>query len=433
MKAQECLFYCNGTDCNNYSKEEHIIQKGLGGTLSSRNLICNNCNNYFSKAVDLELVSFYSPIAKVLSPFLPGDIKRKKKSSELITEDGERFKIEYNKGKANLSKIYKSCLSDGTLEAINAPVTTTQLELEKIANSYGVTGKSIKTLLLNEVFPNSREGILINVNESLIRAILLDLLELADYASFDKKMPNMAMHPYLNKLRYWVRFGKGIQKLPLTDIFYSFAPISDFLDTLFEHSTFSHRLVVCYDYEKEVLILIAQFFSTMPWVFVIDNISVHNCSMSILYKKALLDGTDQYSVHPKKALINFQNIRWRTFMTTSADACKFAQIKFAQEFQKQNARAYYESDLRADDYIIKRLNHYCISGCNTEDASIDAILKLLESRYQSSEHLPEIIEMAKNRAIEIFSCSNDIEKHRLYVYRECLKCAKEKYGYPTVT
>ena len=118
---------------------------------------------------------------------------------------------------------------------------------------------------------------------------------------------------------------------------------------------------------------------------------VNSCSMSILYKKALLDGDDQYFVDSKKALINIQDIRWRTFVTTSADACKFAQIKFTQEFQKQNARAYFESDLRDDDYIIRRLNYYCINSRNTEDASIDAILKLLESRYQSSEFLPEII------------------------------------------
>lgn len=432
MQAHECLFYCNDIECNDHSKEEHIVQEGLGGTLSSNNLICDSCNKYFSREVDLELVNFYEPITKILAPFLPGDIKRKKKSSELISDNGERHKIEYIKGKANLSKITKSYSHNGELKTILAPTTTSPTTLARIANGHGVTGKAIQTLLVTEHFTNAREGVCLTVNAALIRAILLDILELADYASFTKNLPNIARHQYLSELRYWVRVGKPIKHLPLRNIFYSFAPISDFLDTLFEQSTFSHKLIICFDHEYKVLILIAQFFNTMPWVFVIDNISVHNCSVSILYKKALLDGTDQFFVDSKQALIDIRDIRWRVFVTTSADACEFARIKFEQEFQKQHARAYYESDLRDDDYITKRLNYYCANSCDKENASIDAISKLIESRYQTSEHLSEIIKMTKNKAAEIFSSSAGIDIQRVLIYRECLKCIKEKYGYPKV-
>ena len=432
MRSHECLFYHDNSECNDHIKDEHIIQAGLGGTLSSPNIICDNCNNHFSQVVDSELINFYDPIIKILAPFLSGRCKRKKKKSELISENGEQCSIEYVAGIASLKKISKSYSHDGELDRIIAPASISSQMLEKIANSEGIKGKAVSRMLITEHFTNAVEGVLWDVNATLMRAILLDILELADHASLTQNMPNIARHHYLKDLRFWVRTGRLSKHFPLRNIFYSFAPVSDLLDSLFEPSIFSHRLVICVDHHSNVLILVAQFVNTMPWVFVFENIVVHTCSFSILYKKALIDGKDQFFMDSGHALLDIRDIRWRTFTTTTPDACEFAKIKFVQEYQKQNARAYYESDLRNDTYIKKRLTYYAENSCNKDNASTDAILKLVENRYQGSVHLSDIIRITRDRAGERRANSANMEIQRVSLYRECLKCIKKKYGYPKI-
>ena len=432
MQSHVCLFYHDNSECNNYNKLEHIIQEGLGGTLSSPNIICDNCNNHFSQEVDNELINFYEPIIKILAPFLSGRCKRKKKKSELMSENGEQCHIEYVAGIANLTKINKSYSPDRKLDRILAPASISSQKLEKIANNEGAKSITVSKLLITEHFTNAVEGVCLNVNANLMRAILLDILELADHASLTQNMPNIARHHCLNDLRFWVRTGRFSQHFPLMNIFYSFAPVSDLLDSLFEPSTFSHRLVICFDHDFKVLIFIAQFVNTMPWVFVLENIVVHTCSVSILYKKALIDGKDQFFMDRSHALLDIRDIRWRAFITTTRDACEFAKIKFVQEFQEQNAQAYYESDLRNNTYIKKRLTYYAENSCNKDNASTDAILKLMENRYQGSEHLSDIIRITRDRVGEMWANSANIEIQRVSLYRECLKCIKKKYGYPKI-
>lgn len=430
MKSHECLFYRDNSKCNDYNKSEHIIQEGLGGSLSSPNIICDNCNNHFSQEVDSELVNFYEPIIKILAPFLSGRCKRKKKKSELISENEEQCHIEYVAGIANLKKINKIYSPDGELDRILAPTSTSPQTLEKIAFKEGAKSITVSKPLITEHFTNAVEDVCLNVNTNLVRAILLDILELADHASLTQNMPNIARHHYLNDLRFWVRTGRLSQHFPPKNIYFSFAPVSDLLDSLFEPSTFSHRLVICFDHDSKVLIFVAQFVNTMPWVFVLDNIVVHTCSVSILYKKALIDGKDQFFMDRSHALLDIRDIRWRTFITTTRGACEFAKIKFGQEFQVQNARAYYEFDLRNDTYIKKKLTYYAGNSCNKDNASTDAILQLMENRYQGSEHLSDIIRTTRDLIGK--KLANNIENQQVSLYQGCLKDIKKEYGYPKI-
>ena len=72
---EHCLFFQEYENCNSFSKE-HIIQKKLGGSLASENLICRNCNNYFSQALDNELIKLYKPILINLAPIIGGYLKK---------------------------------------------------------------------------------------------------------------------------------------------------------------------------------------------------------------------------------------------------------------------------------------------------------------------------------------------------------------------
>jgi len=431
MKSHQCLFFHESSNCNNTNSNEHIIQQGLAGTLSSPNIICANCNNFFSQNLDIQITELYEPIIKILSPFLSGKFKRKKKVTKLTSGESEQYDIEYVGGTANLTKIYKRYSSDGQLEII-APCSYSREKLEEIAKSEGAgRTKIFKTAPLTEIFPEATERGFLNVNCILIRAVLLDLLELAYYVSFTGNFPNIAKNQCLNKMRLWIRTGSSFSKFPPKDILYSFAPISDLLDPLFKPSTFSHRLVICFDHKSKVLILVAQFVNTMPWVFILENMFVHSCSVSILYQKALIDGEDQLLTN-KKCVLNIRDIRFRKFSTATHYAIKFAKTKWKQEYDVQNARAHYEFDLRNDRFINEKLTYY-IDNCQSKiNPSVGAIIQLIKRRYQGSPYIEDILEITKKKALQEWTNRGNQKKRRILLYRECLKDIKSKFGYPSI-
>ena len=179
MQSKQCLFYLENSNCNSIASNEHIIQEGLAGTLSSPDIICENCNNYFSRDIDTQLVTLYEPIINILSPLLPGRSKRKKKKTQLITGNDEQYDIEYLGGSVSLAKINKSYSSNGQLGTIVAPSSIPLDNLKGIVHKMGAKVESERTMLITEYFSESHQTISADINSNLIRAILLDVLELA--------------------------------------------------------------------------------------------------------------------------------------------------------------------------------------------------------------------------------------------------------------
>lgn len=54
------------------TRKEHIINASIGGALTSRALVCNSCNEYFSKNIDLAISDKYSMALNILSPVMKG-------------------------------------------------------------------------------------------------------------------------------------------------------------------------------------------------------------------------------------------------------------------------------------------------------------------------------------------------------------------------
>lgn len=431
MQSKRCLFYHKNSNCNSIASDEHIIQQGLAGTLSSSDLICENCNNYFSRDIDTQLVALYEPIINILNPLLPGKLKRKKKKAQLITGEGEQCDIEYLGGSVSLSKINKSYSSNGQLGKIVAPGSIPLDNLKGIVHKMGAKVESERTMLITEYFSETRQAISADINSNLIRAILLDILELAHYVSIKETRISIAKHEALSDLRVWIRSDLHSNCPSIKRIFYSFAPISDILDSLFDASTFSHRIVVCYNRKSKVLILVAQFLNTMPWLFCLEDITNHPHSETILYQKALLDGED-YLHRVNRVVLNSKEIQWRTLSTNTRCACEFAQTKFIQEFKRQFARAHYESDLRNSAFIRDRLAYYTEKS-NDANKSIHAIVELMENRYQASEYLASILSVTRDKATERWDSNVDHESQRVSLYQECLRIVANKYGYPVLS
>ena len=72
LAENDCLFFQETNDCTNEFTAEHIIQQSLGGTLSSPQIICASCNNFFSNNLDKAINDFYKNMYIILSPLLPG-------------------------------------------------------------------------------------------------------------------------------------------------------------------------------------------------------------------------------------------------------------------------------------------------------------------------------------------------------------------------
>ena len=190
------------------------------------------------------------------------------------------------------------------------------------------------------------------------------------------------------------------------------------------------------DYESKTLILFAQFANTMPWVFIIENVVPHFHSVSILYKKALLDGNDQFLVL-NRAVLDIHDIEWRRFSVATKESREFAKSKWLQEIVTQRARAHYEFDLRSYDFIKQRLTYYINNPSGkTKTPKIDAIVKLMQERYQESKYLKDILEITRKKALELWTntlfAGDKRDQKVLSVYRECFKNIKNTFGYPDI-
>jgi hypothetical protein len=368
---------------------------------------------------------------------ISGRLKRNKYKTELISDmpGRDRVDIEYTGGVVNLTKTSCNYNSKGQLEEITAPFSMPIEKLKKIAKHKGAENIVIKQELITERYGGIEKNCF-EVDTTLIRAILCDILELAHYGYIKNMFPNVAKHHCLDDMRFWIRTGLPTNRFPPRDICFAFAPISDILDRLFEPSTFSHRLVVSYDCESNVLILVAQFVNTMPWVFVIENIVASPRHGSILYKKALLDGKDQLWAS-KCAVFDMRDIKWKRFCVNTRYSREFAQTKWLQEIETQRARAHYEYDLRIDDYIKLKLTYYINqSSSKTTTPEIEAIVKRMQELYQESQQLKDILEITRRKSLEIWDSihfpGSQRDQKVLFVYRECLKNIKSAFGYPTV-
>jgi len=428
--TKKCLFYQETNECSNNFSPEHIIQEGLGGSLKSSDLVCVSCNECFGNVVDPVLTDYYRPILEILAPILPGDLKRKKRKTESIP-DSTPLEIHAG-GHAKLRKIIKECDKNGELIGITAPEGKTREEIEAIAqkraNSFEVTSSK------------SYHGVCPLPNQVLLRAIMLDLIELIRYTTKRNGLQDISNHYGLSDVRNWVRHGTPANYLP-TDI--PFAPLSDILDAFFKPSVFSHRLAVSYDANRKSIVFVAEFVNTMPWIMILGHVNVYPSSLSIIYRKDLLTA-ESTQIEPSvmdDAILDFRELEWRRFSSTSYEACEFAWTKFRQQYMDQIGKARYEVDMRSDRGLIDDIGLVCLNyrGLNEGEAAPRIVADLIGVRYMDSPFVHEIKQLSHEKAKSLFSMGAIDRKLDLNeiisVYRVCLKAVahEHSYGYPKHT
>lgn len=427
--TKSCLFHTINDGCGSKFKPEHIIQEGLGGSLKSSEIICADCNKYFGDNVDPVVTGFFKEILLVLSPLLPGDLKRKKLYTESI-RDSTPLLVAPG-GRVEVRKISKRRVDeDGDMIEIKGPLGAKRSDLERIA---GARAQSFE-----RCFEKDDYRINYSINEVLVRAIMLDLLEILKYATIQQKIPNIANHPCLEDLKRWVRHGTQSWNFPPKQV--PFAPISDLLDILFSPCTFSHRLAIIYDHKMSKMLFSAQFVNTMPFVVVLDEVIIDKTSLSVLYQKVLLDDAkSKDSLNTiEQAEINIADLEWRKFSTATKEAQEFALREFYKEYSRRLGKAHYELDMRSCHTLCKDIRDYQIKykTVKQSEAVINTICDLVGSRYIHSPYLNEIKGIAHDITKSRFYINSRESQYTLEdiisIYRDCLKAiaANKGYGYP---
>lgn len=436
MQPQQCLFYQEDNNCNNTSKKEHIIQEGLAGTLSSSDIICGACNEFFSRELDSQLTNFFRAPLHLISPLLAGNLKRK---TQKVMSQAEKLTLKLSAGGVHqFPRIKRIHDKKGRLKKILASTTISREKLETIAKKEGVQYKSISfaNVPITKELENPFTTHSLQLNEAITRAVALDIIELIRYGTLKYSFPDIARHNCLKELRRWIRLGNPYFKESCREVLY--APISDILDPLFKPSTFSHRIVASFDNRSQSLSLVAQFVNTMPWLIVIENVNLHPSSVSILYKKALIDGSDEF-IKENCAVIDVKPLNWRKFSVATPEALEFSKYKFAQEYNFQWGRAIYELDMRRDKELGNTLSMFIdYYQNNVTNPEIEAILEIIKSRYQLSPHINDILIFVRQKSLSMWSMQNAPVQQKLKcalnIYRACLKeiSDNKRYGYPKV-
>jgi len=426
LAENDCLFFHETDDCTNEFTAEHIIQQSLGGTLSSPQLICASCNNFFSYNLDRAINDFYKNLYIILSPLLSG----RRRTIDAETLEGVPLMIESG-GVASVKKIKKKYNANGDLSEIIAPPSVSKKELETIASKTGRISSHSKFVRTPLADFCEYQNMSLGIDDLFIRAVCLDLLEFIRYGTIEKNFPDFSRHTALQGLRSFVRHGYTTHAFRMRGL--PIAWIADLLEQLFAPSTFSHKLAASYNPRDGSLILAAQFFDTLPFALVLESLSVDSRPISLLYKKALLDGKDQFFIE-NKAVLDPKMIALRLFSASKEEyAIRFKKTKFFSSWRGQRERAIYELDMRSDDELLNTLS---IRVENSTDSNpypqVHAIVEVVAIRYSEHPSLSTIREETYQRALCAWKNTtvDSKKKMMLDVYRQCLHSIKQDYGLP---
>lgn len=432
MTRKNCIFHQECDECNDVIKDEHIIQRALGGSLSSKKIICAACNNYFSNTLDRKLTGLYAPIMDVLAPLLPGRLKTRTRRVKSL--GGSQIKF-VSSGGATVDGVQKKYDEKGRLKEILAPESYSRQQLEAIAKKLGcnIQNTSFSATLLGDRPTEGYYQSCVKVDHlAIVRAVSLDILELVRYATVELDFPAIAAHTSLRGLRNLIRNGMWSPSCRLTYCYC--ASIADLVEPLFKASVFSHKMVVSYDRRARSLIIAAQFVDTMPWLIVLEGLNIHSQSISLLHKKALVEGDDQLFV-AQKAVLTTRSIQWRTFSRATSYADSFARIKFLQSYCEQYGRAVYHCDMRDSKEISRTLCNRIVKYRKKETCpQVGAITQVIGIRYCWSPHLGNIKEKLHELALSLWNSDqfqDRTESERtLEIYRLCLQRVVSEYGMP---
>jgi hypothetical protein len=413
MNADSCLFGLESVSCHG-DKLEHIVQEGLGGTLRKPGIICAGCNEHFGRAIDPQICEAFRPIIEIMTPMMPGDLKRR--SSFGTSTSGAKVRFGAGGVVELASPLHIPGVDHHTAyfpdrmseEQVNAHILA---KFGPVRKEPSRATSAELAVVLGPVRPTLFDG-------RVVRAALCDLLELLELASKTGRVPSARIDP-LRPLRRIVY--SGFKDLSAEYDMYRFANMGRELAALFQPAELAHRLVVSYSDSRNLLTLTASFTDTLPLHFQCP-MSLHRRDFTVRYMKALpLGRGDPEPQITDDFVWNDEILKWRPF-GTRAGQFNHARSEFFKSFRDAQRRAFYVLDMEHDETPSSWLEEAVDGGISEREAIREL---LLSSRYAAHSDVGHI-------AVDVESLLPDaVARHEMLVtYRSILATVRAAHGFP---
>lgn len=382
----ECLFQEEMTQCKGVTSE-HLLQQCIGGTWEADDVICADCNSYFSKEIDNSLCTNFEVLMCVLSPFLSGRLKHKK----LKFDSAEGIPLQMTAGGlVGLSKTKtKRERNDIRIYSHSDTEALAAAQSQKLLHE----GFEIKRLPVSELIKLPRRLNIFDGNFQ--RAVMKCIIEIFDKSARQDLNMNYARRPELKSIRKFIRHG-----VVGGPVLWNYLPIfrlENEMQLLFpENLQFSNRVAIFFDNKRGKLFGLLQIANTIPLGgYLSTGLDWAENSFSYLYEKNLIQ--NQGGKPTEKWLpfcaMDERKFSSRQFTISSKHSADFAWHSFGQSLNERIGWAYAYLAMHSDEILLKNLNVYFEHLKNNQalssmEALISSVENSLRLNYQS-QVIPE--------------------------------------------
>lgn len=417
----KCIF-CGFENEKDFKKKEHIIQEGIGGTLTSSKIVCEKCNETFSQTYDVEINEFYAHIVNLLANWMPSGVKKKKIKSN---QNGIPWVLNPG-GTLTTDK--------NIVHSIESGKKVIYASSEEIINNNPTLFNQSEEYKAYPAFPSDYlipEGILKSkkrITDKLLFAPLINLIEMAEYEAITEgRISSIFSLSRFNSIK------KSIINLNPFNIrhelkYFPFSHDLTLLDGLFhehQNSLFCHRLVIDYDKDDYRLVLSAQHFGSFPWIYIFDNVEIADSSFCLTYYKDLQPSTN-YEANKttlvSESLFNMKDSNYQLFDFKTHNSMEFAIEKLFQNYRETVGKILYEYEQIEDKIYSETLDDIMMVYKIGPKEAIDELFK---RRFRTLS-LYQIQSVSNIIGLDVKIKYEGRNKACQYLAREL----KQKFGYP---
>lgn len=423
MKNDTSCIYSRITQkCVSQTANEHLIQECIGGTLKSKNIICEACNRFFGSKIDKAIKDMYLKIILEIAFLLPNKIRKTtvplKAKYGLLIELSAGNTIDIRSGRFIAEK-----------SAFVSP------------KKFGIR-KAKKILKIKSPSPNKVTSIEMPISDFIgeipypkkdywlaYRAAVKSSLNLIRYFELNDQLPkgvsvNWSMLGTALRFVYedLDSFAFGYNRVPFIDV-------SEETKKYRGHKHFGHHIIVCnYGGDLNEAFVFISLFNSLSWFFSVPNMFSTDKEFTIMYQKTFLPKRITRIKVWKKAIINRKAIDRNKLISKSGDGIRFAIKLFEEAIEHEHSKLIYYSDINVNEYVAKTIKTMALRHKYESNKYWKAVVDVLTVRY--SGH-PEINEITKNVSAS--------EPRRVVTLRGALKCyrsllrkTKRVFGFPVL-
>ncbi len=247
--------------------EEHIILASFGSNLSSKKLICRDCNNFFSRSDSGDIDKKLSYQFDFFKNFL--DIRNARgKNPPTLRNVQEIDGLKYSSlpgGKLSLSKVKRITKDNSSINIHTPNLESTKEQIKHLKRQFGdklelSTAKSIK------FYPDDKMKFTISFGgKEVLKAVNKALFNFIYYIKRDKSISIITNEDSLNDARCYIRFDTPSKNV------YSSVDNVNISNNYLDNKTLCNRLYIFGDNSKKLLFGYYIVFGNISFSSVLSN------------------------------------------------------------------------------------------------------------------------------------------------------------------